>query len=715
MFPNRDKCNLANGACSCTDYCSVCDSTSTCIACDSPYYLKDGVCVQDCGSGFLMTYSSCKPCEFSCKECQISADRCIACKPPYSLNNFQCKSTLSDLTVILQATSNPQVFQLVFSRQMNISSDDLKNNLLINFSTLSSSDYHLASVASKSNAAIFELTFEFQKSVGVQTLTITFIDQRPVVDTHGFFVSQSSVQTDTTRFTYFSPQEKEFLNSASAAGTAATSSAMASSAVIAVIAGNPALLLALMSIFQITNYLLYMNVNYPENVNAFFELFSISSFSFIPNPIEVLLPKLYEEMQVPLTSPPKFLDNDMDARFLGNCGLMLAGWGIIGSVYVIIRVLLMVFRMQGLLNRLFLYFRSKFEWGLIFNTFIGSYPEIFLAAILQINNLNFQGSLNQGSSIMGLIAGVICISAPFLSIYLLDSTSNEWGSRSHHERYQSLYNGFKLLADEEEENVTPPEIAYYRRNFLAIIFLRKMAYLSALVFMYDAPLLQVISTCSSGVIILIFMLKFRPYAQNRDTWLNIGSEIILVVIHLVILILAGDDITQKLSDNQRKNVGWLIVGLCSLLVVYNFYFVLVEQISQIRDFIRYLKKLRGSKKVKRMYNLNPRTKSAKHESARLEGAENIEINERKEFEQIQEISALSGSMISLEPNQLSPGISSKNGRQKMIMKKVERMPSIKEDDERQKRILKKVERAASMAESEPNFLSNLTILISEIN
>lgn len=605
-FINKSKCNLASGACSppCTEFCSVCASMSTCTACDPAYYLKNGVCVQDCGSGFFghtfslesspaATYLACRPCNLTCKECQSTADKCTACNLPYLLDDFECKSTQPDLTVTLQATSNPQVFQLVFSRPISISGE-LRDNLIIKFSNLSSVDFSLKSVTQKANATIFELTFEFQKSINIQTLNITFIDPKSVTDDKGYFVNKAYVQTQTIRFTYFTPQEKALMDTATTAGTAAVSAVMGSSALIAVIAGNPALMLALTSIFQITNYLLYLNVNYPENVNTFFELFSISSLSFIPDPIEVLVPKLYEEMQVPLTSPPKFLDNDTDARFLNNCGLMLTGWGIVGFLYLIIRLLLFSFRLKGFISRLFLYLKSKFEWGLIFGTLIGSFPNLFLAAILQINNLNFQGSLNVASSILELASAIVCISAPFISIYIIDSTAPEWGSKHHHEKYQILYNSFKLLEDKGEN--ASPETAYYRRNFLAIMFIRKMLYLSALVFAYDIPLLQVTCTAFSGLLIIICMVKFKPYEQGKDAWLNVGSEIILLLTHLVIFVLGVDDLTQMLSDNQRKYVGWAIVGLCSLLVIYNFYFVLVEQLSQFRNFTGLIIKLWRLKK-----------------------------------------------------------------------------------------------------------------------
>ena len=615
-FTLTKKCNIGTGTCvqctansHCTDptkpicsgnQCAPCTFHSDCagFTLNKICFTTTGACVECLGNGDCTTETSpscsssglCGPCSYD-SDCSGFGD-----KNKCNLSNGACQfMPIPNVTVTLQSTSNAQVFQLVFSSSMKIPGA-LKDNLRIDFSNLSPGDFTLLNITQKSDGTIFELKFEFQKSVNVQTLTITFIDPRYVLDTQGYCVKQSSVQTQTRRFSHFTPQETTILETARTAGTAATSTAMASSAIIAVFAGNPVLLLTLLNIFQVTNDLLYMNVNYPDNVNTFFNLFSVSSFNFIPNPIEMVAPKLFEEMQIPLNSPPKFLDNEMDARFLNNCGLMITGWGIIGFLYLVIRILLSIFRIQGAIGRLFYYLKDKFEWGLIFGTLIGSYPNLFLAAMLQLNNLNFHGSLNLASSIVGIFFGLVCILAPFISIHLIDSTSPQWGSKQHHDRYRILYNGFKFL--DREEDAVSPEIVYCRRNFLAIMLFRRIAYLSALVFAYDIPFLQIACTCGSGVIILICMWKFKPYEESRDAWLNIGSEIILLMAHLVIFVFAGDDIAQKLSDEQRKIVGWVIVGLCSLLVAYNFCFVLVEQIGQIRNFIMYLVRLRRIRKTK---------------------------------------------------------------------------------------------------------------------
>lgn len=74
--------------------------------------------------------------------------------------------------------------------------------------------------------------------------------------------------------------------------------------------------------------MVFINVNYPINVVGFFNLFAVSSFSFIPDPFQLFFPSLYDKMQTGLSAPQKILDNDMDGRFLNNNGVMAAIWGI---------------------------------------------------------------------------------------------------------------------------------------------------------------------------------------------------------------------------------------------------------------------------------------------------------------------------------------------------------------------------------------------------
>ena len=59
-----------------------------------------------------------------------------------------------------------------------------------------------------------------------------------------------------------------------------------------------------------------------------------------------------------------------------------------------------------------------------------------------------------------------------------------------------------------------------------------------------------------------------------------------MLIHLVIFIFAGDDITLMMTDSQRKNAGWVVVGLCSTFVAYNAIFVFTEQVFTFWNLIK---------------------------------------------------------------------------------------------------------------------------------
>ena len=170
----------------------------------------------------------------------------------------------------------------------------------------------------------------------------------------------------------------------------------------------------------------------------------------------------------------------------------------------------------------------------------------------------------------------------------------------HRSKHGALYQDFNCEEDED----TSPETAYCRRNFMAIIFLRKIAYFVGIVLAYDIALLQMTITCCSGLILLICLIKFKPYDKSRDAWMNVGTEVMIFIIHMVIFIFAGDDIAQRMSIDQRKTVGWVVIGLCSTLVVYNALFVFALQIMQIVEFFKKIKLFLSKKKAKSQKSQN---------------------------------------------------------------------------------------------------------------
>ena len=598
----------------CVANCLQCLNSTSCKVCLSGYYLLNTTaCLTTCPDGYLQNNQAmtCDLCDPTCQTCAVKVSSCTSCFTPYVLDKSRCLPPLGHPppTVTLKSTSDPQIFLLAFSNPMVVTPETLIGNLQFSITNMPSSDFYLLNITEQPDNKTFRIIFNFTRSVGIETLTVTFTNKKPIVDNNGLIISQDSVSAQTVRFTFFSEEEKAAAEALTSIGSSVSNTALTSSAGM-FLAGGGGILWAFLGIFQIVNYLLYLNVNYPYNVVAFFKLFSVSSLeALLPNPIQYIFPELYERMQVGLSSPPKFMDNGMDALYMNNAGSTLAGWAALGILYICTKFMLFSFRTSGRFNRIITNFRAKFEWGIVYNALIGTYPELIIASCLQYINMDFTTPLNTFSSVASLIIGACCFWAPFAVTAALESSTEVLGTEFHAQKHGAFYEDFIV---DEQKNVKP-EIAYYRRNFMAFIFLRKLAYFSGIVLAYDIPILQMLITCCSGLVLLIFMIRVKPYKHKRDAWMNIGSEAIMVMIHIVIFLFAGDDITLKMSDTQRKTVGWVVIFLCCLLVAYNAFFIFIQQVLAFWRAIKFIA-LVLKKKKKVEDNSKSNIKSSKNDN-----------------------------------------------------------------------------------------------------
>lgn len=64
----------------------------------------------------------------------------------------------------------------------------------------------------------------------------------------------------------------------------ASTVALATSGAFLIAGADPALIWGLMHIMQMFFYLIFMNVDYPEHVEAFLRVFKIATLDFLPNP-----------------------------------------------------------------------------------------------------------------------------------------------------------------------------------------------------------------------------------------------------------------------------------------------------------------------------------------------------------------------------------------------------------------------------------------------
>jgi len=78
------------------------------------------------------------------------------------------------------------------------------------------------------------------------------------------------------------------LGTAGEAIEGATIAVLAMSGPMLILGADPTLIWALVNLMQMLFYLLFLNVDYPNNLKAFLEIFSIGRVEFLPNPLSPL-------------------------------------------------------------------------------------------------------------------------------------------------------------------------------------------------------------------------------------------------------------------------------------------------------------------------------------------------------------------------------------------------------------------------------------------
>jgi len=75
---------------SCPEHCE-CNENDECIGCEDDFYLKNGICVDECGEGYYLDESGgrCIACTEGCTECNESG--CIVCEDDYVLEEGTCR------------------------------------------------------------------------------------------------------------------------------------------------------------------------------------------------------------------------------------------------------------------------------------------------------------------------------------------------------------------------------------------------------------------------------------------------------------------------------------------------------------------------------------------------------------------------------------------------------------------------------------------------
>jgi len=610
------KCSVSNTCQPCTAYTGICASKFTyqpvcsggnCVGCGSASDCSDpskpvcetgaGACVQcitssDCPSVNAPYCSSgtCQPCTNSptaicpgkfpnapvcysdqCVECGDDADCLDSSKP--NCMNMVCKATIylsecsPQYNIQAYQTSDLNIFNLYFPSDLVAKTSNLPSVLSLTLLNVPSTDYTY--IVTKLSDTNYQATFTFQATIPATELKITL----PCPYQHGYSFGDIHLTIPTLKIAFTTPEVQQTMKAIQGVATTATTVMAGASGSMMVIGANPAIMWALIGLLQTFYYMIFINVQYPANVQAFFGLFTMGNLSFIPNPMTWFFPNIDNES---LDAPSKFLENDVDGLFLQGGGNELLMWFVVIMGYILSKLFLTYTRnMPRLLSGSAAKTVSMFEWSGVLRTLITSYTQLAMMAFLQIRVMNFNETLFSLSSVTGILFTIFAFTFPGVVYWLI---------KKYRKSVQMMKIKYSTLI--EEYKYEPSEII--PQYFTVFFLVRRLVLCLTLVYSHDHPYHEIFFLISNCLIWLILLVKCRPYDTKINNFVNIISEVCFIGVHVLILLLIHGDYTGWLSEQKRLDIGWGIIGACGLILVMTLVASFVQQYYTMKKMIKLL-------------------------------------------------------------------------------------------------------------------------------
>ena len=349
---------------------------------------------------------------------------------------------------------------------------------------------------------------------------------------------------------------------------------------------DPSLLWSLANLMQMFYYLLFFNIEYPHNLNEFLRIFSLGRLTFFQQPFSNLVPI----NDVPsLPSPPKFYENGLTGYFLESASAFLLLWMISMMVYLPAKLMkyLRLSTSGGILAKLADKVLDYYEWSGFLRLLLSSYFELMFACLLQIKTITYSRGWYIISSTLALFFMLINISLPIWTFLLIKHTKN---NKQNISKFRALFEDF---------DINQPTKKY----FIVIILSKKLLQTLGIVFFYEIPLLQILSSWIVNMVLLVLFMVYQPHHKMPLNILDILIECCFLGIHSLIVSIAFSDQTDFLDYHGRKNVGTIIITIIWFVLLIHIGLILKDQYETIKDLIKnitvYLKarkSLKGPKK-----------------------------------------------------------------------------------------------------------------------
>jgi len=486
---------------------------------------------------------------------------------------------------------------LVNSLKISLINTDSVNIYLVQFPAALTSDIQVPVVSkatlvgvdssaysytlTKQSNTVYQITIQYSQTIPSTTLKFVYtLDGSPA--TTNLLKGQWTAEIASKYMAYMSESDKKAVEAVNKVAGGTMQGAATGASSMAIFGGNPALLWPLLNLFQTFYYLIFIDVNYPANVQMFLKIFSLGSLTFLPNPLDWFVRDI-DQYNLPV--PKRYNDYNFSGLFLDNAGNEFLLLAFVFGLYLISKIMKKWVRKLPASIR---FSTNKtvewFEWSGILRSLITSYTDIAQAVFLQLKVLTFYSTVFTVSSVLTFLTLGFIVIFPVLIFLII---------RKYNGQPELLLIKYETLVKEYNINKASS------RNFLVIWLVRRFIMCLSLVFLQGYPYMQINILCILMLLSIIYSWRYAPYNTKKENVCNTLMEILFACIHGAIYVLIYDDHNPTFSDDQRLQMGWAIILACALILLISLGLNLLEQVRLVVRGIRLLKKLMSKKDKKK--------------------------------------------------------------------------------------------------------------------
>ncbi|EWS76479.1 transmembrane protein, putative (macronuclear) [Tetrahymena thermophila SB210] len=303
------------------------------------------------------------------------------------------------------------------------------------------------------------------------------------------------------------------------------------------------MLVSFFDILQLTNYLLYLNVQYQSILYNIIKLFDFANFEFIPN-----------ISNNNSNSPFKFRMEKIDTFIYSNLIQSVVIWVFSFLVYIISKLIVRKFiHSKNFLIEALRSYQTEYFFQVIVGLGFLTYCDLLLSVFLQ-----FYDSANMTTSqLVGVISAIILLLGIIrLNILTLQSTRIQTYQLIYNDKIKSLY-GYLYSGIEMNQ----------KKAIMNLLFLfRKTIVIQQLVFNQSNPINQAYICCLCVGIEFTVMLILRPYKSQYEQRLHLASRFLMISSMILIIVLAINDSISNISSSIQNLISIFVA--VQLLVIY---------------------------------------------------------------------------------------------------------------------------------------------------